>query len=352
MENDLNKRIYNRTLLLTVTLLMVTLIVIIIFYQFYIKGSSQTDKGREYDKYYVMITDNRKSSFMQAVHKGAFDTGQEESIYVDMLGDNLPSDYTLNDLFRIAISSQVDGIIVEADESEEMTQLINEAVDEGIPVVTLLNDNTKSNRCSYVGVGGYNIGREYGRQVIEIINEKRSAQERGDDYTLNVAVLVNSNNQTSGQNIIVSALQETVEQRLGNSSDTKINVMAVDNTNTFSVEESVRDIFMNQDIPDIIVALDELTTTCVYQAIVDYNVVGKVTILGYYNSDTIVNAINRGAVYSTIFIDTAQLGEYCVEALKEYNELGATSQYFTADIMLINKSNVSMYMTKEEENAE
>ena len=164
---------------------------------------------------------------------------------------------------------------------------------------------------------------------------------------IKVAILVNSTN-TAAQNVIVSGLQETVEKEIGSSTSVEISVVAVDNSNAFSVEESVRDIFINQELPDVIVALDELTTTCVYQAVVDHYEVGNVRILGYYNSDTINNAINRGAVYSTILVDTSQLGQYCVDALKEYNELGATSQYFTADVTLINKGNVKQYMEKEE----
>ena len=108
--------------------------------------------------------------------------------------------------------------------------------------------------------------------------------------------------------------------------------------------------FINGDVPRIIVCLDELSTVCVYQAVIDYNVVGEVNILGYYDSDTIINAINRGAVYCTVSVDTAQLGEYCVSALEEYNDFGATSQYFTADVTLINRSNVSSYIRKEEQN--
>ena len=73
---------------------------------------------------------------------------------------------------QVAIASGVDGIIVTADESEEMTALIDRAMSEGIPVVTLYGDNTQSVRCSFVGVGSYNLGREYGRQVVKIVQER------------------------------------------------------------------------------------------------------------------------------------------------------------------------------------
>jgi ribose transport system substrate-binding protein len=126
----------------------------------------------------------------------------------------------------------------------------------------------------------------------------------------------------------------------------------VDDTNAFSVEESIRDIFMEQDVPDIMICLNELTTTCVYQAVVDYNKVGDVSILGFYDSDTIVKAIDRNVIYATIAIDTQQMGSFCIDALTEYYELGYTSQYFTADIRLINKDNVSEYLEKGEDSDE
>lgn len=349
MENEFDVKKSNRALYYTLLLLTVTVVLIALFYSFYMKSVKQISQaGTEYKNYYVMITENRKSSFWQAIYEGAMKRAVEDDTYVDLLGDNLPSDYTKEDLFKMAISAQVDGIIIEADESDKMSELINQAADAGIPVVTLINDNTQSNRCSFVGVGGYNIGREYGKQIKEIYNEIRSDQATDSDSNVRVIVLVNYSGQTSGQNVIVAGLQETIVKEMGEAAKVEVELVSVDNSNAFSVEESVRDIFINQDIPNIIVALDELTTTCVYQAVVDHNEVGNVRILGYYNSDTINNAISRGAIYSTILVDTDQLGKYCVEALKEYNELGATSQYLTADITLINKSNVSFYLKKEE----
>jgi ribose transport system substrate-binding protein len=38
------------------------------------------------------------------------------------------------------------------------------------------------------------------------------------------------------------------------------------------------------------------------------------------------------------------MGKYCIDALSEYYEIGYTSQYFTADSYVINKSNIGEYM--------
>lgn len=163
---------------------------------------------------------------------------------------------------------------------------------------------------------------------------------------MRVAVLVNAYAQGLDQNILCSGIQETIEQERGENLEIELELISVDDTNAFSVEESIRDIFMEREIPDIIICLNELHTTCVYQAVVDYNKVGQVNILGYYDSDTIINAIDRNVIYATVAIDTKQMGQFCIKALQEYHELGYTSQYFTADIRLIQKEDVEEYLGK------
>lgn len=327
--------------------------------------TQETDPNR-YDKYYIMIAEDNSASFWQSVHEGAYEEGIKQNSYVDLLNTTFGNNYSKEDMMRIAIASEVDGIIVAADESDEMTELINEAAAKKIPVVTLYGDNTQSDRCTFVGIGSYDLGREYGRQVLEIVQEKQLPKtqvrvtplydENGkrlmwtEDMVkgpVRIMVLVNAHTQDSGQNILCSGIQETIENEKQENLETELSLVSIDNTNAFSVEESIRDIFMGSDLPDIIVCLNELNTTCVYQAVVDYNKVGQVNILGYYDSDTILKAIDRNVIYATIAIDAAQMGRYCVDALTEYNTFGNTSQYFIADIDLVNKDNVAEYLDRD-----
>lgn len=338
----MNKKNGKRTIWIcgiAVLISIVAICVCIFMFLTYIRGFREVADADSYDKYYVMITKDSKSSFWQSVYQGAYRRGLEENAYVDLLGENLSENYSREDLMRIAISSGVDGIFVESDESGELTELIDEAVDRDIPVVTLYGDNTHSKRCSFVGVGSYNLGREYGRQVLKIARENT-----WENRVIRVAIVMNAYAMDTGQNIISSGIQDAIEQEKTEATDFSVSYITVDDTNTFSVEESIRDIFMEERLPDIIICLNELNTTCVYQAVVDYNQVGQISILGYYDSDTIINAIDRNVVNATISIDTEQMGGFCVEALTEYYLLGNTSQYFTADVTLIDKSNVAQYL--------
>ncbi len=353
-EKSIEKSIRRQYILLVVTLIfvMATLILGTLLFRFYMSNFKTKQVSNEYDKYYVMITDNYKSDFWQAIYRGALEAAREEGIFVELLGQNISGEYSCEELMRIAIASRVDGIIVYANESDEMTELINEATEKEIPVVTLYNDNTRSSRMSFVGVGSYNIGREYGKQINNIVREKRrdsiESENIGQRSPLEIAVLVNAGVGDSGQNIIISAIQDSLRQANITDSEYNISTVTIDNTNAFSVEESIRDIFLMENVPDVILCLNELDTVCAYQAVVDFNKVGRVNILGYYDSDAIVNAVDRGVLYATVSIDTRQLGEYSVKALNDYYEYGNTSQYYTADITLISQDNVADFLKKED----
>lgn len=349
---------------------VVVTVVMAVYVLWFYQGSYQEETAGEiYDRYYIMITQDDKSSFWQSVYQGAYERALQDNVYVDWLGNDRFQDYSVEEQMEIAIASGVDGIIVTADESDEMTALIDRAAAQEIPVVTLYGDNTHSARCSFVGVGSYNLGREYGRQALEIVRERLAgtmesrlfARQEGGGLDMEtemvevgsairpirVTLLVNSYANSLDQNIIYSGIQEAIEQDRGETV-IELSLQSVDDTNAFSVEESVRDIFMEGNIPDILICLNELNTTCAYQAVVDYNKVGTVSILGHYVSDTILNAIDRNVIYATVDIDTPQMGGFCIDALQEYHDLGYTSQYFTADISLISKENVDEYLQGEE----
>lgn len=392
-ENQAPERKFSGLTFLPVFLTAVSILFTVLmagYILWFYKGSFQEETaGETYDRYYMMITREGKSVFWQSVYQGAYERALQENVYVDWLGNDRFQDYSVEEQMEIAIAAGVDGIIVTASEEEKMTALIDRADAAGIPVVTLYGDNTQSARCSFVGVGSYNLGREYGRQALRIMRERlvgtketrllvKSADEPGGtgmgdgiavmqdsggtesvlgqeeleigsaDRPVRVTLLVNSYANSLDQNILYSGIQETIEQERGETA-VELSLQSVDDTNAFSVEESVRDIFMGQEIPDILICLNELNTTCAYQAVVDYNKVGTVSILGHYVSDTILNAIDRSVIYATVDIDTAQMGAFCIDALQEYHDLGYTSQYFTADIGLITKENVDEYLRGEEQ---
>ena len=342
-KKDVSKKIsQNRMIWATLGTVIATVILVLLLFRVYVGQLQKGGDAETYSGYYVMIVDDRKSDFWQEIYKSAYDTGLKKGIYVELFGDNLLQNYSNLELLQIATYSGVDGIIIEADESEDMSALIDRAVAEGIPVVTVNTDNTQSKRCSYVGKANYDIGREYGRLVLDIANKEKKSQD--------VLLLVDMSNRETSQNIVWTGIQETIQRENKNPELTfNLSMEAIDDSSTFKVEESIRNLVMREELPDIIICLSETNTTCVYQAVVEHNKVGEVNILGYYASEMVLKGIERNVIEATVTVDTTQMGQYCVDALKEYQAMGNTSDYFAVDITVVNKDNASAYMGGEKD---
>lgn len=324
-----------------ITVIVLTILTIVCLIYFNIQMSSvynlEKEQYEEYDNHFAFIVNDIQDSFWNEVFEGANMKGLENNAYVDAFGEDLAVAYTKEERLQMAIAAKVDGIMIEADDSSELKDLIDEAVEAGIPVITMMTDCYGSNRQSYVGLGSYNLGREFGRQIIRIATKE----------TKKVMIVMEAEGDSNTQNIIYSGVLETLSNE-GNHLQIEVETKTVSNSGTFSSEEAIRNIFMQkEELPDIIVCLDEENTINTYRALVDYNMVGEVDIIGYFTSDEVINAINRNVVAATIAVDTELLGASCVDALEEYLTTGHVSDYVTLDVTAVTKHNIGEYLDEE-----
>lgn len=324
---------------------IVIILIGMIYYKYRISqlGISDTTNYKEYDYHLAIISeeaiisDEVDASFWDAIYKGALEKGKEQNAYVEEIGSNLSIEYSLQDLMRIAIASKVDGIILEPNGDEDISDLIEEADAAGIPVVTVLRDLTKSKRISYVGINSYTQGKVYANEVMKVIKEGKK----------NITVLLNEDETDKIQMSIYSSILGAVGGH-----DVTVNYAIVKSQTTFGAEEDIRKIIMDTaNSPDLLVCLTEVDTRGAYQAVVDYNKVGDTDIIGYYDSDIILRAIEKNIVHSTMTIDANQMGASCVQALTEYLKTNNVSDFFPVGISAINKDNVKDYI-KDETNDE
>ena len=302
---------------------------------------SITENTREYTHHYAFICNDPSDSFYQAVYNAAEKEGMQNNDYVEFMGKNLNVSYSRAELLKIAIEAQVDGIILEANESSDMTNLIDRAVSAGIPVVTVGSDNTASMRQSYVGLGYYDLGAAYAKEILKYATDEKQR----------VMVLMESNAINSTQNILYSGIQDTLEKS-GKSGYFTMETMLVNDSVPFQAEESIGGLLMDDGArPDLLVCLTELDTTCAYQALIDYNKVGKTKIFGFFADDSILSAVKRGILVSTVAVDTDQMGKFSVNMLDEYLEDGFANAYLPADVTFINADNIDEYLAEREKEA-
>lgn len=304
-------------------------------YQYFCGQQKQVDAVtlNKYQKEYVLITDDMDFSFWQNVYESAKETAVEHDACLRMLGPDQDSEYTLTDYMKMSIASNVDGIIVHSDGSDEMREQIDIATDQGIPVVTVLEDDAQSKRICCVGVNSYQMGQMFAGQIKNQIT----------DDTLTIIILLDED--VADNDIIFNQIKENIPQGLASNYPIEITSQNISEKNTFDSEESIRDIFVkDSEVPDILVCLSDVDTVSACQAVVDYNQVGNVAIIGSYASDTVLDCIQKGVVQSTIWLDTTQIGASCVEALEEYKTAGNVTDYISINLNAVTKDNISDYI--------
>lgn len=299
-----------------------------------------------YNRYYAMITSDDRADFWQSVYNGAREEGMTESAYVEFFAGDLGTRYSMEERMEIAIAADVDGIIVEGEDNDSLRSEIIKAGESGIPVVVINQDVAESDRISFVGIGRYDLGQTYGRQTCElaekILQERNEENNEGNSgKKLQILVLISQEADSNGQNLLMSGIREEIAANEAMENKIELDTYIIDDSGAFTAEESIRDIFMGQDeVPDILVCLTEIYTTCAYQAVIDYNRVGITNIIGYYDSETTRAGVDKEVIYCTISMDTEQMGRYCVYALSEYLDMEHVSEYFTVDTYVVNKENV------------
>lgn len=300
-------------------------------------GADAPDMNQEYQYLYEMIVDSRNITFWEKVYEDAAKVARENGAVLELNGTDMGQDYDKADFMDMSIAAQVNGIILEYNGEENLGEKINEAVEKGIPVVTIVNDAPKSLRQSFVGINDYQLGLAYGAQVATLV----------DDNTKNVLVLLNREKEL-GQNQIYAEINRAVAEQAKDSAKIKVQVQNLMSKSRFDAEEAIRNIFQSAaGAPEILVCLDEVTTECAYQAMIDFNMVGEVKIVGYYTSKTILDGVKKGLIPVTFMMDTKQIGTYSVEALTEYLQEGHSNSYYTVDLNFITKDNWKQWQENE-----
>ncbi|MFF2445616.1 substrate-binding domain-containing protein [Neobacillus sp. NPDC058068] len=165
------------------------------------------------------------SPFWNKVKEGAQKVANKEKVAIEFQ-ETFQADIFgyLKNIDR-AISSRVDGIVVQGKEDPEFIQIVNKALQKGIPVITVFTDAPDSLRKTYVGPnhyqeglilgehiasklkGGGKIGIVYGGPPISHLSLRKQGIENALASIPNIQILEVPNYSASNQN----GLEETTE---------------------------------------------------------------------------------------------------------------------------------------------
>ncbi|WP_059102594.1 sugar-binding protein [Shouchella shacheensis] len=117
------------------------------------------------DYHFALIGEELDHDYWRLVGKGAKQSETEQEVFVEYGGPQRSNPEEQLRLLDKAIQSKVDGIIIQA-LNEEFTPLIDQAVGQDIPVMTIDTDSTESSRSAYIGTDNYSAGQLAGEALV------------------------------------------------------------------------------------------------------------------------------------------------------------------------------------------
>ena len=302
---------------------------------FYKISHRESGDMEHYSARYAFVSVN-DDEFARSVYEYAVIEASRHGAYIEKIGDNLLNDYTVEELMRIAVDTAPDAIIVENSESKDIYNMIDEAEDKGIVVITYMTDAHASKRSCFVGPNYYDIGKKYGEEIESLKKTEKC----------NIRILYNSEmSEININNINAGMLAVLNKEKMYH-----VDSVSVSGNTPFEVEQNVRDsILHDSDGVNIIICLDENITNSVTQTMVDFNMVGSKDVLGYYNSESIIDSISNGVLYASITTDSKAIAENCIRAIDEAITTGYVSSYIYSPIIVIDGNNVAEYEREMDE---
>ena len=325
----------------TVAFMFLTTIISFVLYQRRMNEANnllKDAKYKQYDSYVVLISSDDETDFWQNVYESAKEYGNENGVYVDMLSDNVDVNYSKKELLEMAIESGCDGILLEGDDDPETLDLLTKAENARIPVITLENDIPSDSRISFVGVNNYTIANLYADSIKANLSKQK-----------HVMVIANNTFDDSALNTFVNNVHEAFSTEDLPNGPLEFDIRKIESDDAFATEEYIQNIFKKNEVKPVVICLDEVSTECFYQAMIDYNKVGQILLFGNYESQSIYTGIKQGVIKSTVTMNAASMGESAAKAFVEYKQTGHVSDYINVSPKIIDSSNIDAYLEEVED---
>jgi ribose transport system substrate-binding protein len=116
--------------------------------------------------HFALIGEEMNHEYWRLVGEGAKTAEENHDVLVEYGGPKRSNPDEQLKLFNMAIKSKVDGIIVQA-LNDQFTPLIDQAVKQGIPVITIDTDSPESKRDVYIGTDNYLAGQLAGKALVK-----------------------------------------------------------------------------------------------------------------------------------------------------------------------------------------
>lgn len=276
----------------------------------------------------ILISHIKTNPYWLSIKEGAERAARERGAVVEFLGPTTASTEEGLKLFDMATSAKVSGIITYVQEEGKYKKKINDAIEKGIPVVTIDSDEEDSNRLTYVGTDNILAGQVAGKEMVKEIGNEG-----------NVAIVMGGKN-VKNQKERVEGFSSYI------ASNSNLKVVDVDSSDAMLLEAEIitRKILNRNNKIDALFCVSAFDGIGAAKAIKDLNYTNKVKIICFDDLDDTLRNIRNGLVSATIVQRSDEMGYRAVNRIMDKIEGKSyeTSKVLT-NVDVVSKSNIDTY---------
>lgn len=302
--------------------LIVNIVIIAAAYQAFAGSGPSVSPAGDCPRFIVCNNRTGDTDDWNRIRLGVDAAAEEYGAAVEYVECAFTGDCADTDTLRMAVESKVDGIAI-LPTSEDISQALIFADTRKIPVVTMVADEPGSASDHFIGVDE----SDYERQLIRMIGQVDSVGHVG---------LIRSKNHDGGTR--ASALDAALATRY------RLTVVDRSSSYIFDASENLKELILSDSNLELVCCLDNNTTLGVAQAIVNWNMVKRIAVVGTGDSPEILAMIQKGIIRATLVIDYEEIGYQAVKALY-FAAAGGKTAMDTAKIpiRMITQENVKQY---------
>src|SRR5215475_4586839 len=118
---------------------------------------------------YVFVASNVNLPYWQEAQAGLTDAAQQMGVKAEFTGPEKFDPQAQVKSFQSVVASKPAGILVSVTRPELLQDAINDAISQGIPVLTVDSDAPMSKRVTFVGTDNFRAGSESGKRMGELL---------------------------------------------------------------------------------------------------------------------------------------------------------------------------------------
>ena len=289
---------------------------------------------------YILVTQFSKLPYWQTAAAGLAKAGAQYGVKVDVRGPEMYDPQGEVKEFRDAMALKPAGILVSVADTALMQPAINDAIEAGIPVITVDSDAPASKRLYFIGTNNLQAGRLGGQRVIDKLHGKGNVVF----YTI---PQTNFDERLKGYKDVFADHPGIKIVEVFNTKGDSGN--AFDRTQHWLTEKGVEHI-------DAFIALDSAAGKDVAEAVRRNNATDRL-IIAMDTEEPTLNLIKSGVIDSTIAQKPFTMAFYGLKALddihhypvdlkKDYatNSFSPFPRYVDTGVSLVDKVNVDLYL--------